>query len=637
MNSKNPSRPLRTFLCVNLFLEPKQVHAKTAKLLRKETQRKKEKKIYKSFISSKNLISQLLNYISAQTLSRPLRTFLCALCVNLFLLTPQAHADTPYGLAMHGAPKYTAADTHLSYVNPDAPKGGAITHGAIGTFDTVNPYAIKGKAAQGLNLVYDRLMARVWDEPFTMYPLIAQRVEVADDRSAITFHINPKARFHDGSPITADDVLFSFETLKTSGRPNMRRIYKLVSNAEKTAPLTVHFALGPGFDQETVMILAMMPVLSKTYWEGRSFDSTTLSPPILNGPYRIAKIDPGRRITYERVADYWAADLLPNKGLYNFDRVTYDYYRDDGVAFEAFKSGDIDLRREFDAGKWASAYDFPALNDGRAVKENIKHSRPEKARGFIFNTRRAPFDDIRVRRAFDFLFDFDWANKNLFHGQYRRINSYFPNSELAAPYEAIQMAPQTTRQKMRDADALLKAAGWSVENGKRVKDGAALKFEILLDAPAHEKIALHFKRSLEKMGINVLIRVLDSAAYRGRMNDYDFDMTLYHWSNSLSPGTEQMLYWTCEAANAPARWNFPGICDPEIDALAASIARAKTRKALVRQTQRLDEKLMAGKYMIPLYYSGEDYVSYWHPINRPSATPIYGIVLESWWMDQGKQ
>ncbi|MCB1532636.1 MAG: ABC transporter substrate-binding protein [Alphaproteobacteria bacterium] len=553
----------------------------------------------------------------------------------LFILPLSSYADqTYYGLAMHGKPKYDQGATHLDYANPDAPKGGAMTMGAIGTFDTLNPYSIKGKAAEGLNLVYDRLMARVWDEPFTMYPLIAERVEIPEDRSAITVHINPKARFHDGSPVTADDVIFSFETLKNEGRPNMRQIYKLVKSVEKRDERTVHFAFGEGYDQETVMIVAMMPVLSKAYWEGRTFDSTTLDIPVLNGPYRIAAVDPGRSITYERVPDYWAKDLLVNAGHFNIDRITYEYYRDDGVAFEAFKSGDIGLRREFDEGKWASAYDFPALKNGDVIAENLAHGRPEKAQGFIFNTRRAPFDDIRVREALSLLFDYDWANKNLFHGQYKRIESYFPNSQLAAPVPLREESD--LRVKMRQADELLKQAGWEVENGKRVKDGAPFEFEILLNAPEDEKLALHFKRSLERMGIFPRIRVLDTAAYRGRLNDYDFDMTIYFWRNSLSPGTEQNLYWTCEAANSPARWNFPGICTPEIDALAGSIASAKSREELVDKIHTLDKALIDGHYMIPLFYSGVDHVAYWKPIKRPENTPLYGMVLESWWIDSSQ-
>lgn len=571
------------------------------------------------------------------------------------------HAADSYGLAMHGDAKYNAADTHLTYANPDAPKGGQVTMAAIGTFDTLNPYSIKGKAAQGLNLVYDRLMARVWDEPFTMYPLIAQRVEVAQDRSAVTVHIDPRAKFQDGTSVRADDVMFSFETLKNEGRPNMRQIYKLVKTVEKKDDLTVHFAFGEGYDQETVMIIAMMPVLSKAYWENRTFDQTTLDIPNTNGPYRIENVDAGRSITYVRNEDYWAKDFLTNKGHFNFERITYDYYRDDSVAFEAFKAGDIDLRREFDAGKWASAYDFPAAQDGRVALEALTHGRPERTRAFIFNTRRAPFDDVRVRKAFELLFDFAWVNENIFHGQYKRIASIFPNSELAAhgeptaaelailePYRD-QLDPdifgpayeppsaadaRAVRANMRKADALLKEAGWVVENNVRMKNGQPLAFEIVLGAPEEEKIALHFKRALEKMGIRPNIRVLDSAAYIGRLQNYDFDMTLYYWRSSLSPGTEQPLYWSCAAADQPARWNYAGICDPAVDDLSQSIASATTRADLVTRLRAMDRIIMHGHYMIPLYYSGQDYVGYWHPIARPDETPLYGMVLETWWMDQ---
>lgn len=560
---------------------------------------------------------------------------------------------------MHGIPQYNAQSTHLGYANPDAPKGGTLRMAAIGTFDSLNPYAIKGSAAQGLALVYDRLMARVWDEPFTLYPLIADHVDVAPDRSAITIHVDPRARFHDGSPITADDVIFSYQTLRDSGRPNMRKVYRLIETVEKTDPLTVRFKLGEGYDQETIMIIAMMPVLSKSYWESRTFDSSTLDIPLLNGPYRIAEFDPGRRIVYERVPDYWAADLLTNKGHHNFDRIIYDYYRDDSVAFEAFKSGDLTLRREWDAGQWARAYDFPAALDNRVKTEALPHGRPERVRALIFNTRRPPFDDIRVRKALNLLLDFNWINKNIFYGQYKQIDSYFPNSELAAtskpgpreleiltPWkDQIQSTvfegkdtrpPQTQREKLREADRLLKEAGWIVENGKRVKNGKPFSFEIILDAPENEKIALHFKRALEKMGIDVLIRVLDTAAYRGRLNEYNFDMTLYYWLSSLSPGTEQILYWGCAAANEPARWNFSGICNPAIDSIAQAIPETKTREDLVAHVRALDRILMSGDYMIPLYYGGTDYVSYWNPVHRPEKTPLYGMVLETWWMDTEK-
>lgn len=542
-------------------------------------------------------------------------------------------AEKQFGLAMHGAPKYTADNKHLDYANPDAPKGGKIKMAAIGTFDTINPFAIKGKAAQGLNLVYDRLMRRVWDEAFTMYPLIAESYEMPEDRSSITFHINPAARFHDGTPITADDVLFSFETLKESGRPNMRRVYKLVTKAEKQNDNSVHFAFRDGYDRETALIMAIMPVLSKSYWQDKKFDSTTLDEINLNGAYRIKNIDAGRSITYERVSDYWAKDLLPHIGHYNFDEITYEYFRDDGVAFEAFASGDQDIRRESDVAKWSNNYDFPAIKSGEIIKQALPHSRPERTRGFIFNTRRAPFDDINVREALALMFDFDWVNKNLFYGEYKQINSFFPNSEFDISDQTDREPPPSMRTRMRSADISLKAAGWNVENGKRVKKGEQMSFEILLSSPEEEKIALHYQRALERLGIKMRIRVLDTAAFRGRLNEYDFDMVSYFWQSSLSPGTEQTLYWGCQAANEPSRWNFPGICDPEIEKRTAALANTTTRAQLVDTMQKLDARLIAGHYMVPLYYIGQDYVAFNAELNHPKTTPLYGMVLETWWMD----
>lgn len=581
----------------------------------------------------------------------------------LMALPADARAERLYGLSMHGTPKYAADAAHLDYANPAAPKGGTLRQAATGTFDTLNPYTIKGTAAQGLGQAYDRLMGRVWDEPFTLYPLIAESVEVAPDRAAITFHLNPKAQFHDGSPITADDVLFSFETLREYGRPNMRRIYRLVAETEKRDDRTVHFRLGEGYDQETVMILAMMPVLSKTWWETRNFDATLLQAPLSNGPYRIATVDPGRRIVYERVPDYWAADLLVNKGHHNFDRIAYDYYRDDSVAFEAFKAGSFDLRREWDAGKWSSAYDFPAIRRKQVVAEALPHGRPERTRGLIFNTRRAPFDDRQVRAALQYALDFDWINANLYHGQYKRIDSYFPNSALAArdapdaaqdailapwrdalPPETFGPAwvppaaggPGQHRANLLKADALLKEAGWIVRNGQRVRaddEKTAFRFEIILNAPDDEKIALSFIRDLRRLGITATVRVLDSAAFLGRLNDYDYDMVLYFWLNSLSPGTEQMLYWSCEAAQQPARFNYAGICNPAIDALAGSIAETRSREELEARVRALDRALGWGHYMIPLNYAGMDYVAYRSFIRHPETMPLYGMVLETWWAE----
>ncbi len=565
--------------------------------------------------------------------------YLLAITLCLLILQPvSAKAEALYGLAMTGTPKYGPEDTHVAYANPDAPKGGTLKQAAIGSFDTLNPYNIKGKAALGMDLVTDRLMARVWDEPFTMYPMIAEKVDLPVDRSSITFHLNPKARFHDGSAITADDVEFTFNTLKEMGRPNMRRIYKIVTKVEKPDARTIKFTLGPDRDRETVMILTLMPVLSKAYWMGKKFDQTTLTPFLSNGAYKIREVDVGRRIVYERVKDYWAADLLPNKGHFNFDRVVYDFYRDDNIAFESFKSGDLNLRREWDAGLWSSGYDFPGIAQKKAVHEALNHGRPDRVRGFIFNTRREPFKDIRVRQALNLLFDFEWVNQNLYYGLYKRINSYYPNTELAAtdtPPAIENKTPEQKRENMKRADQLLKDAGWIIKDGKRVnaKTGKPLTFEIMLDDPNNEKITLSFVRSLKRMGITPTVRVLDSAAFLGRLNEYDFDMTLYFWMSTLSPGTEQYLYWSCEAANSPSRWNYAGICDKNIDLLSKSIASAKTREELVSKVRALDSALMAGSYMIPLYYNPQDYVAYWKPLAHPDTMPLYGTVLETWWMN----
>ncbi len=554
----------------------------------------------------------------------------------LLVAAQPARAEILYGLAMNGTPKYDATANHLDYVNPEAPKQGTLVQAALGTFDTINPFNIKGTAAQGLNLVNDRLMQRVWDEPFTMYPLIAEKIDVPADRSAITFFLNPNARFQDGSPITADDVIFTFNTLKEKGRPNMRRVYGLVKDVEKRDNLTVHFALGEGYDRETIMIIAMMPVLSKAWWENKDFNTTMLEIPNTNGAYKITSIDPGRKIIYERDKNYWAKDLFVNKGQFNFDKMVFDYYRDDTVAFEAFKAGEFDLRREWDAGKWATGYNFPAVKNGSMKTDSLQHGRPEKVRSFIFNIRRAPFDDIRVREALSLALDFEWINTNLYHGLYKRVNSYYPNSELAAGdwTPPSHRTPEESRANLRKADQLLKESGWVIINGKRVKQDdpkTALSFEIMLGAPDDEKVALAFVRNLKRLGIEPRVRVLDAAAFTGRLNDYDYDMVLHHWLSTLSPGTEQILYYGCEAGKQKNRFNYPGICDPKIDELALSIPAAPTREDMVSRLHELDRTLLMGYYMIPLNYPGVDYVAYKNSLKHPENIPLYGMVLESWW------
>lgn len=565
--------------------------------------------------------------------------------------------ETLFGLAMHGQTKYSANSTHLDYVNPDAPKGGDVKMSAVGTFDTLNPYALKGQAAMNMNLVYDRLMRRVWDEPFTMYPLIAERADIATDRSSVTFHLNPAAKFHDGSPITAEDVLYSYETLKEHGRPNMRRIYKLVKTAEIKDKQAIHFTFGEGYDRETVMILAMMPVLSKAWWSGRDFNEGVTESPVLNGPYRIKSFEMGRSITYERVDDYWAKDSFVNKGHYNFDTITYDYFRDDTIALEAFKKGDLDIRREWDVSKWRTAYD--GMNP-HMVRLNVPHKRPERVQGFFFNTRKPPFDDIRVRKAIGLAFDDQWVLKNLYHSQFKRIQSFFPNSvlaatpeitdteqELLAPWKdkiqssAFTKAAQNSkkpsvRTKLKQASQLLNEAGWEIIEGKRInkKTGAALTFEILVTTPQDEKIALTFQRSLERLGITMTIRMADSATFQKRKQNYEYDMLAFYVQFTLSPGTEQTLYWTCKAAEEPARFNYAGICNPALDHFAGLIANAKTYDDLISYAHIIDRIALSEYIFVPMFYKNVDYIAHHKNIFYPKNTPIYGAVLESWWMGQ---
>ncbi len=577
--------------------------------------------------------------------------------IFLIIGAPPAHAEGKlFGLAMHGNAKYNQNSAHLDYVNPDAPKGGALKMAAIGSFDTLNPYSIKGQAPENMNLVYDRLMRRVWDEPFTMYPLIAEHVEISEDRSSITFYINPLARFHDGSPITSDDVLFSFETLREHGRPNMRNIYKLVSKAEILEPQSIKFSLGDGYDRETVMILAMMPVLSKVWWQNRNFDETVTENPVLNGPYKIKELETGRYITYERVDDYWAKDLFVNKGHYNFETITYDYYRDDTIALESFKKGDLNMRREWDVTKWETAYED--IKDYQ-TKLATPHQRPERAHGFIFNIRKSPFNDRNVRKALSLAFDYEWIGSNLFHNEFKRMESYYPNSVLDGSGELSEATQKlmndwvedihpeafspvfkdgiagNLRARLKEADKLLTESGWTIKNGKRLNSsGEPLSFELLLSTPQEEKIALTFKRTLERLGVDIRIRMMDSATFQKRKITYDYEMLSFFWQNSLSPGTEQMLYWSCKAAEEPARFNYAGICNPALDHFASIIANAQTYGALTDYAHIIDRILLSEYISIPLFYKGMDYVAINENIKFPDITPLYGIVTETWWLDK---
>lgn len=575
--------------------------------------------------------------------------------VLLLCLTTYAHATPQHAIAMHGAPKYAADFDHLDYVNKDAPKGGDLRLAASGSFDNLNSLVITGTPAKGLEYVNDQLMQRVWDEPFTLYGLVAEKIDVSPDRSQVTFYLNPTARFHDDHPMTTEDVKFSFDMYLKHGHPVRRRVYGLVEDIRIIDDRTISFKFGKGYDPESVMILALLHVLPKHYWETRDITKTTLQPPLGSGPYKIKSIDPGRKIVYERALDYWAKDLPVNRGMYNFDTLTYTYFRDDSVALQAFKSGEYNLRREYDITKWRIGYDSKALAEGRIVQEEIAHHRPEWLRALVFNTRRPMFADLKVRRALAQMFNGEWLNKTLYLGAYRRIESAFPNSELAAAgrpegeelrilqqYAAdlpedvfgdVFSAPSgDSRDNKRKAITLLKEAGWAYQDGKLVNDkGDAFSFEILLGDPGDEKIALEFARALKAIGADVQVRTVDSAQFTGRLDDFDYDMVSFRWVNSLSPGNEQLNYWGSAAADTAGSRNYAGIRNKAVDALADSIARAGDRESLVAHARALDRALMQGYYMIPLFYLGKDLVAHASDIGRPAITPAYGVVLESWW------
>lgn len=540
--------------------------------------------------------------------------------VLLFCGSAQA-ADLPasgwtHAIAMHGKPALEASADHLPYANPNALQGGAIVQGEVGTFDTLNPYTLKGRAISTPDLLFDRLTARSWDEPFTLYGLIAKEIWIAPDRKRIVFKLDPRARFNDGTPITADDVAFTFETLKTQGRPNMRRVYGLVSNVERYNDKTIGFAFKPEADRETPMILAMMPVLSKKDWQGKTFDATTLKPLLASGPYTVAKIDPGRAITYKKTENYWAHDHLTRKFLFSPDTWTVRYFRDATVALEAFKKGDVSFRVETDPGKWSRAYDPRGFK-----KEEIEHNRPDRVRAIIFNMRRKPFDDIRVREALRLAFDRDWILRTQGYGAYKETTSLFPNTDLAAAEKPLPEA----RDALKQADALLTQAGYKVQNGRR-----NLTLNLILNEARDEKIALAWRSSLKRLGIDLKIRTLDAVQFTGAVTQFDYDMVLHGWSNSLSPGSEQSVYWSCQAAETPGSFNFAGLCDKDVERALKDLVAAKDRSALRQAARALDSRLWALAPAILLPHMERDFLAYWPDKIAPGPqNALYGFVLES--------
>ncbi|HEX3175625.1 MAG TPA: extracellular solute-binding protein [Methylomirabilota bacterium] len=570
-------------------------------------------------------------------------------------------ASGAHGLSMYGDLKYGPGFAHFDYVNPRAPKGGTVTLSAIGTFDSLNPFILKGVPAVGLGNVFDTLMVGASDEAFAQYGLVAETVETPSDRSWVAFTLRPQARFHDGTPITVGDVIWTFETLKAKGHPFYRSYYAHVARVESDGPRRVRFTFSGGTNRELPLIVGQMPVLSKAWWSGRDFARTSLEAPLGSGPYRVAAIDPGRSITYERVSDYWAAELPVNVGRFNVGTIRYDYYRDGTVALEAFKAGAYDFRVEDSSKQWATGYDVPAVRDGRIRKEQIPNQIPTGMQGFVYNTRRDVFRDPRVREALGNAFDFEWTNAHLFYGAYTRTASYFSNSELAAqglPTEAERQVlapfrdrvpasvfgeaprpPSTAdgglRPNLVRALRLLDEAGWIVRDMRLVSraTGQPLAFEILLDDPKWERITLPFVQNLERLGVAARVRTVDAAQYEYRLKQFDFDMTVAVFPQSLSPGNEQADYWSREAARTPGSRNLAGVDDPVVDALIAGLIAAPDRPALVARTRALDRVLRAGHYVIPHWHITAFRVAYWNRFGRPAQPPKYDLGFDTWWVE----
>ena len=568
-------------------------------------------------------------------------------------------------LSMYGDLKYGVGFTHFDYVNPNAPKGGEVRLAAVGTFDNLNPFILKGVPAAGVADVFDRLVESSADEPFSEYGLVAETVEVPADRSWVAFTLRPEARFHDGTPITADDVVWTFETLKSKGHPFYRSYYSRVASAEKLATRKVQFHFTPGDNRELPLIVGQLPVLPQHYWSTRDFEKTTLEPPLGSGPYAVESVQPGRSVVYRRVKDYWAAHLPVRAGRQNFDRIRYDYYRDSTVALEAFKAGQVDVREEYAAKAWATAYDVPAVRHGLINKEQIANEVPTGMQAYVYNTRRPMFRDRRVRDALAYALDFEWTNKNLFYGAYTRTTSYFSNSELASrgaptPAEVEILAPfhgrepeevftsayepprtdgsGSIRNNLVTAFRLLTAADWTVKNMQLVdpRSGEPLQFEILLADPNFERVTLPFIKNLARLGVTARVRSVDTAQYQNRLDHFDFDMTVASWPESLSPGNEQIDYWTSGRADVPGSRNLAGIKDPVVDALVDLVVAAPNRQSLVDRTRALDRVLLWGAYVIPQWHIQDFRVAYWNKFGRPAITPKYDLGFDTWWVDAQK-
>jgi len=568
-----------------------------------------------------------------------------------------------HGIAIHGEPGYPPGFSHLKYVNPDAPKGGIMRLAVRGTFDSFNNWIPKG--TPGPLSTVETLTTQTLDEPSTEYGLIAEAIELPLDRSWVIFDLRPEARWHDGNAITAEDVRWSFETLKTKGRPFYRFYYADVIDAEILGERRIKFSFNERNNRELPVIMGQLPVLPQHYWKGRNFSATTLEPPLGSGPYRIKRFEAGRFVEVERVEDYWAKDLPIKRGQHNFDIIRYDYFRDATVIREALKAGEVDFHRENSSKAWALEYRLKAVDEKRLRKEVVPDQIPKGMQAFVMNTRRRHFHDVRVREAVALAFDFEWTNKHLFFGQYTRTRSYFSNSELASSgiprgeelttlepfrndlpetlFTRPFQVPQTDgggwpRANLRRAFALLQDAGWVVRDLELVhrKTGDDFEFEILLASAAFERVVLPFVKNLKRLGMKVKVRLVDRAQYINRIRAFDYDMFVAVWGQSESPGNEQRNMWTSKAAESAAARNYAGIRNPVIDALVEHLIVAPSRESLVARTRALDRVLLWHHYVVPNWYSKGSRILYWDKFSRPELTARYGTGIDLWWFDQEK-
>jgi peptide/nickel transport system substrate-binding protein len=578
--------------------------------------------------------------------------------------------EARHGIAMHGEPELPPGFAHFPYVNPDAPKGGRIGYGLLGTFDSLNPFVVKGATttARGLrdgvlgDNVFESLMARSAAEPFSLYGLIADSIRTPEDRSWVEFTINPLARFSDGKPVTVEDVIFSFELLRDKGRPNFQAAYGQVAKVERVSDRGVRFSFKID-DRELPLILALMPVLPKHAIDPAKFENGGLTPPIGSGPYVVTEVKPPGRVILQRNPDYWGKDLPAKRGFDNYDTIVIDYFRDENSRFEAFKKGLFDVYPDNDPSHWDSAYDIPAVKDGRIVREELSPVPPPGMLGLVFNTRRPIFADIGVRRALTVLFDFEWINANLFHGIYKRNASYFQDTEgsaagrpaderekaLLAPYpdavaadvmDGTYVPPVSDgtgrdRKPLQTAVKMLAEAGFELRGSQMVRaaTGEPLAFEFLVNTRENERIALAYQRTLERVGIKMGVRLVDSSQYQGRITTFDYDMILGGWGGTLSPGNEQNNRWSATAAGRDGSFNFAGAKEPAIDAMISALLAASSREEFVAATRALDRVLISGHYCVPLFYLPKSRVARWDRIKHPGIVPISGYQLPTWWAD----